>query len=223
MNLRSRARKLGATNPRDKVFTALGLGCEMQGVHVASPGHHPNYTKMKDQVYEDFTRASFVSNGRSEPLEDINTFFFRQPRDVVVLCRTWLPDFEKSTPTVRIVGYQRSFSEVAGNTLARIEPSLYYKQGAIALTGFEINTIQAVASGAFHRDAHFNLHIGQSAKAIQDVWRTLVMENMCYPFGDNLLDAYVRTLTCVRLVMPMDGVATGLRERRGVKTNSYNP
>ncbi|KAF1991947.1 HET-domain-containing protein [Aulographum hederae CBS 113979] len=198
-----RAREFNATDPRDKIFALLGLGRETRDQPSSHSQLTPNYSKSKTQVYADFTKAHIIRSNSLELLSavDIFTEDTEGNQDIREVKPGWVPDFDRSIPTIRLLGYPKLYN-AAGATTVQYDDTFSESSRWLPLKGFELDRIGKFAPGDFIRAKDFGLTLGSFE--LPQLYRNMVVPLDHYPTGDDVLQAFILTLTCVGYADPND-------------------
>ena len=217
------AREFDATDPRDKLFALLGLGKETYQGGALLDRQIPDYKKSKIDVYKDFT-ISIINQRRSlEILSAVDTF---TPQPEGTSASRWIPDFDRGISVIRLLGYPRLYNAASDRlteeaevveeleSLKNSEPITKYW---LRLRGFQLSTVRSTSPSSLEQNDEFDIQFSSIGwppgipGALKSIWNEMVKPLGGYPRDDDLLSAFILTITCVGFVASDSSVFGSLR------------
>jgi Heterokaryon incompatibility protein (HET) len=195
----------GSTDPRDRLFSILGLAAETQGVHPLPAELRPNYLKPVLRVYTEFLRGMLKLQGKLDVLSTASRYSPTKKRQFLPDCPSWVPDFD-TTNDVQSLLVHRNDSPLAKDVPMEIDEESPWN--ILRLKGFVVDRIdeivsrQTPASDVEHTALlkveadDKDLRIGNEPGAIYKIWVTKVRHLDPYPSKEDLLTAYLTCLHC---------------------------
>jgi hypothetical protein len=195
----------GSTDPRDRLFSILGLAAETQGLHLLPVELRPNYLKTVPRVYTDFVRGVIKLQGKLDVLSTASRYSPTKKRQFLPDCPSWVPDFD-TTNDVQMLLAHRDASVLAKDIPLEIEEESPWN--VLRLKGFVVDQVDELFSqqtdapdsanstllkvGAEDKD----LRIGNEPGALYKIWMAKVRHLDPYPSKEDLLTAYLTCLHC---------------------------
>lgn len=169
IELTSRAREFEATDPRDKVFSLLGLANDLGPLETRPLGLVPDYTKSTTEVYANFARAIILKTGKLDVLSLVNTF---QGQTTSQNVASWIPHLNAPVPTIRGLGFPTKY-DASSSTNVRLELTGGKQERVFVLTlaGYCIDRVSFLTDNVMSFSRNFKVYTGENKDAVVDLWR----------------------------------------------------
>ena len=190
-------RGLNATDPRDKIFGALGL------VRDETSFLDPDYKSEYPVVFREWTAKMIETTGHLEVL--LHTNFALRHQDVA----SWVPDWTKYNSSVRFQAerlqhHQHISRSFSADGCSEVGPAFFTIGNSLRLAGFHLDNVAKVGDRLVY-DRQDNLTDDQNQveaikkwNAVLESWSQVTdltrSADSHYPGGETYSDAYWRTL-----------------------------
>jgi len=204
IELTSRARDFQATDPRDKVFSLLGLANDMGPLETRPFGLVPDYTQSTTEVYANFARAIILKTRKLDVLSLVNTFDGRRNSSQHLI--SWMPDLDASVATIRGLGfpnkYDASFStEVHVELTGRKSDRMH----VLTLAGFRIDSIRFTTKNVMLFSRNLRLYSGDNLDAVAELWRAYGKPSVYGGISEKeCLQQHVELITATGIALPTE-------------------